>query len=126
MKNIKSHLKFQKIKKINFAFTRSRNEWEPASSYPYDSLDEHEPPKQEDIIREVFDREYYKFGFKAASDDHHDVDMFNQYRQWQHLYTHPKDPILGWRFGSPTLKYLWVCFPLIIFTFYFVLLTVMI
>lgn len=70
---------------------RSRNDWDPASLYEYNPMDEHKEPEPEDIIKDIYDKNYYHFGFKGKqSDEHYDIDSFEQYRQWQHLYTTPK------------------------------------
>jgi hypothetical protein len=70
---------------------RTKNDWDPIKLYPYNPVDEHVEPKEEDIIRELFDRDYYHFQYKGAlADAHGDKDMFIQFRQWQHLYIHPR------------------------------------
>lgn len=125
MKNFKLLCRnLESIKSINARYARTKNDWDSIKSFPYNPIDEHEEPKQEDIIREIFDRDYYKFGFKASADRHDEVDMYNQYRQWQHLYVHPKEPVLGWPHGSAILKYLYLLLPVTIFFFYYKILQV--
>jgi hypothetical protein len=69
---------------------RTRNDWDPAKLYEYNPVDEHKEPQPEDIVKDIYDRNYYHFGFKGKqSDEHLETDMFEQYRQWQHLYVHP-------------------------------------
>lgn len=122
MKNINlvKHLKFQKLRHVNGLFARSKNDWDPIKTYYYNPTDEHVEPKDEEIIREIFDRDYYKFGFKAQSDNHEDVlDKFSEYRQWQHLYVHSKDPVIGWTHGWAWLKYAYMLMP-VFFIFFFV------
>ena len=90
MKNVNliRHLRYKSDISI---LCRSKNEWDPAKNYPYQPMDEHEEPMKEDIVREIFDKNYYHFGFKATqSDSHADYDGFDEFRQWQHLYYHPE------------------------------------
>lgn len=117
--NLIRHLRQSGLKSVNSGLARTKNPWDPIKLHPYNHQDEHAEPKEEEIIREIFDRDYYHFGFKAASDQHHDKDMFDYYRQWQHLYIHPKEPFLGWVHGSPILKYLYFFMPLLIILFYY-------
>ncbi len=113
-------------KRYNALFARSKDEWQSIKSFPYNPMDEHEEPSQDEMVREIFDKEYYKFGFRAMTDKHlHDnLDKFNQFRQWQHLYATPKDPVLGWTHGSVFFKYLWLALPAAIFFYYFKVFTV--
>lgn len=94
MKNINliKHLKNKiKITQANSNLARSKNDWDPIKLYPYNPVDEHVEPLEEDIIKEIFDKNYYHFGWNAKLSDHHDAkDMFHEYRQWQHLYNHPR------------------------------------
>jgi hypothetical protein len=94
MKNLTKYLKNNNnlnIKRILSTQARSREEWESIKSYPFDMVDEHEEPEDEEIVREIFDRNYYQFMNKGRfADAHGDVDQFGKARMWQHLYITPK------------------------------------
>jgi hypothetical protein len=90
MKNI-NLLRHLRYKPNMTSLCRTKNDWDPAKLYPDEPVDEHVEPKKEDIIREIFDKNYYKFGFKGKqSDEHYPIDAFDEFRQWQHLYVHPR------------------------------------
>ena len=79
------------VKTNRSLLARSKNDWDSSKLYFSEPMDEHVEPTKEDIVKEIFDKNYYPFGFKAKqSDEHWDRDMFDEYRQWQHLYVHPK------------------------------------
>ena len=73
------------------ALTRSKNEWDSYRAFPHNQIDEHLEPKEEEIIQEIFDKNYYHFQNKAKNADQHvEDDQFAKYRMWQHLYVTPK------------------------------------
>ncbi len=90
--NLLKHLKLRvKPSTLSQQLARSKNDWESSKSYPYNPVDEHTPPSSEDIVKEYFDKNYYKFNYKSRLADHHEKeDMFNKFREFQHLYVHPK------------------------------------
>jgi hypothetical protein len=119
MKNINlvRHLR-SGINKKSTLLTRSKNDWDSIKSYPYNPVDEHVEPKDEDIVRELLDNNYYAFSYKARyADSHGDPDQFINYRRWQHLYTHPTEPFIGWTHGSVLVKYLYLLLPVGVFIF---------
>jgi hypothetical protein len=98
---------------------RSRDEWDSIKAYPYDLPDEHEEPKNDEFVREVFERHYYHFHDKARiADTHLNKNKFFEYRQWQHLYTAPEHAFLRWNHGSAILKYMLFLFPLSVFIYF--------
>lgn len=88
-RNLLRALKF----KPNFSSMtiRGRNEWDSYRAYPHTHLDEHVEPAEEEIIQEIFDKNYYHYINKARNADAHgEEDKFIKYRMWQHLYVTPK------------------------------------
>ena len=80
-----------KVKTSYYPLSRGRNDWESIKSYPYDLNDEHEQPKDDQFVKEVFEKHYYHFYDKAeTADTHLDKSKFFEYRQWQHLYSFPE------------------------------------
>jgi hypothetical protein len=72
-------------------FVRGKNDWDSDRAFPHNQLDEHEEPKEEEIIQEIFEKNYYHFFNKGKlADTHGDEDKFVKYRMWQHLYVTPK------------------------------------
>jgi hypothetical protein len=80
------------LKKSVFAAVRgAKNPWDPIMGFPYTPSDEHVEPKDEEIIQEIFDKNYYHYFYKGTlADSHAPVDNFTRYKQWQHLYVTPK------------------------------------
>ncbi len=102
---------------------RGRDPWDSIKAFPYDLPDEHEEPKPDEFVREVFEKHYYHFHEKAeVADSHVEKNKFFEYRQWQHLYSAPENAFLRWEHGSSILKYMLLFFPasvFIYFIFYF-------
>ncbi len=99
---------------------RGRDEWDSIKTFPYDLPDEHVEPKDDEFVREVFEKHYYHFHDKAqVADTHIERSKFFEYRQWQHLYTSPEHFFLRWNHGSAILKYLIFLFPLSMFMYFF-------
>lgn len=91
MKNLTKHLKHLKLKNNNLIVARTKNDWDSIKAFPVNDVDEHEEPKDEDIVREIFDKNYYHFYNHAKNaDSHGDLDQFNKARMWQHLYLEAK------------------------------------
>ena len=75
----------------NLICTRTKNDWDSSRAFPHNHLDEHEEPREEEIIQDIFDKNYYHFQNKAKNADSHvEEDKFIKYRMWQHLYVTPK------------------------------------
>jgi hypothetical protein len=89
MNNMTRLLK-SRIRPIN-RLTRGRDDWDSIKTYPFDNPEYNIEPKQDEFVREVFEKNYYHFYDKAsAADSHGDVDKFFKYREWQHLYSFPE------------------------------------
>jgi len=88
--NILRHLR-TRIQVNNSLLTRTKSDWQSGKLFGYEPTDEHAEPKNEEIIKDIYDKNYYPFGFKGKqSDEHWQRDSFEDYRQWQHLYVHAK------------------------------------
>jgi hypothetical protein len=87
MKRLLIHRRDIRIQLKGNRYTRSKDDWESIKSFPYNPSDEHEEPTE--IPHDVYNKDYYHFGFKALSDDSHPDNKFFLYRQWQHLYLIP-------------------------------------
>jgi hypothetical protein len=71
--------------------TRGRDDWDSIKLFPFDNQEYNIEPKQDEFVREVFEKNYYHFHNKAYyADLHEEKNMFAQYRQWQHLYANPE------------------------------------
>jgi hypothetical protein len=92
MKNFSTLLRRSQFTSIKnrYIFSRGKDEWESTKTHHYNATDEHVEPKDEDVIREIFDRNYYHYNHNAkVADSHDEVDKFQYLRQWQHLYITP-------------------------------------
>ena len=70
---------------------RTKNDWDSSRAFPHNQLDEHEEPREEELIQEIFDKNYYHYHNKAKNADAHvEEDKFIKFRMWQHLYVTPK------------------------------------
>jgi hypothetical protein len=74
-----------------YPMSRGKDDWDSIKAFPFDNPEHNVEPKQEDFVREVYERHYYPFHNHAKYADHHGHrSMFAEYRQWQHLYQNPE------------------------------------
>jgi hypothetical protein len=91
MKNLTKLLKPLKTRNNFIQTARTKNDWDSIKAFPVNTLDEHEEPKDEDIVREIFDKNYYHFYNHAKNaDSHAEIDQYNKARMWEHLYVEAK------------------------------------
>jgi hypothetical protein len=84
-------LKGRKLTGLNRITSRGRDDWDSVKTFPFDNPEYNIEPKQDEFVREVFEKHYYHFTDHASiADSHHEKNAFSKYREWQHLYSNPE------------------------------------